>query len=120
MTTAMIRPRDRTRPTMLAFTAAFIALGLSASVALGLPASAKALTSAPARPTGAGASLSTGAIVIAALAALVALGCLAWAIARRRAFEPKWMLSLRHSMSEAGFHASATWAEFTDWVRLGR
>jgi hypothetical protein len=65
-------------------------------------------------------TLSTGAILIAAVAALVALGCLAWAILRRRALEPQWLLSMRHAMAEAGFHASATWAEFTDWVRLGR
>jgi cytochrome b len=63
--------------------------------------------------------LSTGAVVIAALAALLALGCLAWALARRRAFEPRWSLSLRHAMAEAGFRAAATWAEFTDWARLG-
>jgi hypothetical protein len=65
-------------------------------------------------------SLSTGAIVIAVLAALLVVGCLAWAVARRRAFEPQWTLSFRAAMAEAGFHASATWAEFTDWLRLGR
>jgi hypothetical protein len=54
------------------------------------------------------------------LAALLVLGCLAWAVARRRAFEPQWTLSFRHAMAEAGFRASATWAEFTDWLRLGR
>jgi hypothetical protein len=64
--------------------------------------------------------LSTGAIVIAALALLLLLGCIAWALARRRAFEPHWLLSLRHAMAEAGFRASATWSEFTDWARLGR
>jgi hypothetical protein len=64
--------------------------------------------------------LSTGEIVVAALAGSLALGCAAWGLARRRAFEPRWWLSLRHAMAEAGFHASATWAEFTDWVRLGR
>lgn len=64
-------------------------------------------------------TLSTGAIVIAAIAALLVLACLGWALARRRAFEPHWMLSLRHAMAEAGFRASATWAEFSDWVRLG-
>ena len=64
--------------------------------------------------------LSTGAIVIAALALLLLLGCIAWALARRRAFEPHWLLSLRHAMAEAGFRASATWSEFADWVRLGR
>jgi len=63
--------------------------------------------------------LTAGAIVIAALAALLALACAAWALARRRAYEPRWWLSLRHALAEAGFRASATWAEFTDWLRLG-
>jgi hypothetical protein len=64
--------------------------------------------------------LSTAAIVVAAVAALLALGCAAWGLARRRAFEPHWLLSLRHAMAEAGFRTSATWAEFADWARLGR
>jgi len=63
--------------------------------------------------------LSTESIVLAALGALLALGCAIWGLARRRAFEPHWLLSLRHAMAEAGFRASATWAEFADWVRLG-
>jgi hypothetical protein len=63
--------------------------------------------------------LSNAAIAAVAIAALVALGCLAWGIARMRAFEPHWTLSLRHAIAEAGFRASATWAEFSDWVRLG-
>jgi hypothetical protein len=58
--------------------------------------------------------------VIAALALLLLLGCIAWGLARRRAFEPHWLLSLRHAMAEAGFRASATWSEFADWARLGR
>jgi hypothetical protein len=65
-------------------------------------------------------SLSTAANAIAVVAALLVLGCIGWALARRRAFEPHWMLSLRHSMAEAGFRASATWSEFADWSRLGR
>jgi len=64
-------------------------------------------------------TLSTAAIVIAVLAAVLVLACIGWALARRRAFEPHWMLSLRHAMAEAGFRLSATWAEFADWVRLG-
>jgi hypothetical protein len=63
--------------------------------------------------------LSTGAIVIAALAALAILGCAAWGVARWRALEPRWTLSLRHTITEAGFRASATWAEFADWLKLG-
>jgi hypothetical protein len=64
-------------------------------------------------------SLSTAAIAAVVLAAVLVLACIAWALARRRAFEPHWLLSLRHAMAEAGFRASATWAEFTDWARLG-
>jgi len=91
-----------------------------ALLALSRVSSAHALTStaahAAARHT---TSLSTGAIVIAAVAALAALTCAAWGIARWRAFEPRWTLSLRHAISEAGLRASSTWAEFTDWMRLG-
>jgi len=73
---------------------------------------------AAARPAERG--LSTGAIVIASLAALLALACACWAFARRRALEPHWSHALRHAVAEAGFHASATLAEFLDWARLGR
>ncbi len=64
--------------------------------------------------------LSGTAIAAAVVAALLVLACLVWGIARMLAFEPRWTLSLRHSIAEAGFRASATWAEFGDWVRLGR
>jgi hypothetical protein len=70
--------------------------------------------------SGGSTGISTAAIVAAAAAAFVALCCLLWAIARMNAFEPRWTLSLRHALAEAGFRASATWAEFTDWARLGR
>jgi hypothetical protein len=64
--------------------------------------------------------ISALAIAIAALGALLALACAAWALARRRAFEPHWWLSMRHAMAEAGYRAAGTWAEFSDWARLGR
>jgi hypothetical protein len=64
--------------------------------------------------------LSTLDVAIAAAAALVALACLAWALARMLTFEPRWTLSLRHALAEASFRASATWAEFSDWARLGQ
>ncbi|HTC71726.1 MAG TPA: hypothetical protein VK655_02485 [Solirubrobacteraceae bacterium] len=63
--------------------------------------------------------LSSGALVAVAVAALAVLLCLVWAIARIFAFEPRWTLSLRHSLGEAAFRASATWDEFSDWARLG-
>ena len=66
------------------------------------------------------AGISTGALIIAIVAGVVALACAAWALARASAFEPHWALTARHSLAEAGHRASATWAEFSDWVRLGR
>jgi len=39
---------------------------------------------------------------------------------RWRAWEPAWADRLRHAAGEAGWRASSTWAEFTDFVRYGR
>ena len=39
---------------------------------------------------------------------------------RWRAWEPAWTGRLRHAAGEAGWRASSTWAEFTDFVRFGR
>jgi hypothetical protein len=64
--------------------------------------------------------VSHEAIALAAAGALVVLTCLVWALARVIAFEPRWTLSARHAIAEAGLRASATWAEFSDWARLGR
>jgi hypothetical protein len=64
--------------------------------------------------------LSGTAIAAAAIAALIALACLLWALARISAFEPRWTLSLRHAVAEAAFRASATVSELSDWARLGR
>jgi|GEM_PF-2977087 hypothetical protein len=71
------------------------------------------------QPSHAGGT-SGAAIALALAAALVALCAAAWAVARMTAWEPRWTLSLRHSMAEAGHRASATWAELGDWIRLGR
>ena len=59
-------------------------------------------------------------IFLAVLAGLLALGGAAYGIARWRAWEPPWALRTRHALGEAGWRASATWADFTDWLRLGR
>ncbi|HEY2141425.1 MAG TPA: hypothetical protein VGG98_05140 [Solirubrobacteraceae bacterium] len=65
-------------------------------------------------------TLSPAAIAIAVVAALLVLACSAWGLARRRAFEPHWALSLRHALAEAGLRSSLTWSEFVDWARIGR
>jgi hypothetical protein len=72
------------------------------------------------RTTAAPTQLSTGAIVAAALAALLIIVCVAWGAARWWAYEPRWTVSLRHSLAEAGWRLSGTWDEFSDWIRLGR
>ncbi len=73
-----------------------------------------------ARKAGSGKThLSTAALVLAVLGALLLLGCLVWVIARWLALEPRWTVSLMHSLREAAYRGSATWAEFSDWVRLG-
>ncbi len=64
--------------------------------------------------------LSAGAIVVAVLAGLLALACLGWALARIMGWEPRWMLSARHAIDEAGFRTSEALAELADWLRLGR
>jgi len=64
--------------------------------------------------------LSSTGIALVALAAVAVLVCFAWGLSRVLTFEPRWTLSLRHAMAEASFRASATWAEFSDWARLGR
>jgi len=69
--------------------------------------------------TASSSKLSTGAILAAVLGGLIALACLVWGAFRWSAVEPRWTLPLRHSVAEAGFRASAVWAEFTDWIRLG-
>jgi hypothetical protein len=68
----------------------------------------------------AGGGLSTGAIIIAVLAGLLALASLLWALARLRGVEPRWILEVRHAVAEAGFRASEALAELGDWLRLGR
>jgi hypothetical protein len=64
--------------------------------------------------------VSAAAIAIAAAGALIVVACLVWALARVLSFEPRWTLSARHAIAEAGFRASATLSEFSDWARLGR
>jgi hypothetical protein len=65
-------------------------------------------------------SLSTGAILAAVAGGLLLLAVLTWGVFRWGAFEPHWLLTLRHSLAEAGFRLSATAAELGDWARLGR
>jgi hypothetical protein len=59
-------------------------------------------------------------LALALLAGLLALGTLTFGVVRWRAWEPTWADRFRHAAGEAGWRASSTWAEFTDFVRFGR
>ncbi len=67
-----------------------------------------------------GGGLPAAAVVLIVLAGVLLLGCAAWGFAQARAWEPRWLLALRHAIAEAGYRASATWRELGDWARLGR
>jgi hypothetical protein len=58
---------------------------------------------------------------MASIVGALALFLLAlWAIARWQAWEPLWLARWRHATGEAGWRAGNAWAEFTDWLRIGR
>ena len=59
-------------------------------------------------------------LALAILAGLMALSGLGVGLARWRGWEPAWADGVRHAAGEAGWRASSTWAEFTDFVRFGR
>jgi hypothetical protein len=59
-------------------------------------------------------------ILLAVLGGMLALGAVALGAARWWAWEPAWLVRWRHAGAEAGWRTSAAWAEFTDWVKLGR
>ena len=68
-----------------------------------------------------GASTTPAPILaLAIVGGLLGLAGLAWGIERWGAWEPAWLLTSRHAVGEAGFRVSSTWADFADWVRLGR
>ncbi len=59
-------------------------------------------------------------VALGVLGALLALAGLGYGLSRWLAWDPSWAGSARHAVGEAGWRASATWSEFTDWLRLGR
>ncbi len=59
-------------------------------------------------------------IGLAALGVLLLIALLVWLWARLRGWDSELGARTRHAWSEAAYRVSATWAEFTDWLRLGR
>jgi hypothetical protein len=86
------------------------------------PTTTQAPASAPAPvPAATSAAADDGAPAALVVAgALVLLVLVLWGVAHWWAWEPHWLVRWRHATAEAGWRASAVWAEFTDWLRLGR
>ena len=71
-------------------------------------------------PTQSTASHKGARLALIVVGALLVMLLALWAFARWWAWEPHWLARWRHATAEAGWRASAAWAEFTDWLRLGR
>ena len=78
-------------------------------------------TAAATQPAAQSTSSHKGArLALIVVGALLVMLLALWAFARWWAWEPHWLVRWRHATAEAGWRASAAWAEFTDWLRLGR
>ncbi len=60
------------------------------------------------------------AVLVGVIAFLSLLVLVIAALMRWRAYDPPWLRRARHSCAEASWRVGGTWAEFTDWIRLGR
>ncbi|MCW3039274.1 MAG: hypothetical protein JWM31_1179, partial [Solirubrobacterales bacterium] len=78
-----------------------------------------AILAAARDPSGDG-SVPAPLVALLILALLAALAATAAATVRWLAIEPQWLVRSRHATAEAGWRTSAAWAEFSDWLRLGR
>jgi hypothetical protein len=65
-------------------------------------------------------SSSAPLILLAAAGVVMVLGGLIWAAGRWWAYDAPWLSRARHAAAEAGWRTSAAWADFRDWLRLGR
>ena len=97
-----------------------IAPNATTTAAAPVPAPATTTAPAPAPATQSTASHEGARLALIVIGALLVMLLALWAFARWWAWEPHWLARWRHATAEAGWRASAAWAEFTDWLRLGR
>lgn len=75
---------------------------------------APVLLNRPHEGTPAGLEIALGLVALSALLAVLAL------LARRLGWGEQRLAGPRHAWGEATYRAGATWADFVDWIRLGR
>jgi hypothetical protein len=78
---------------------------------------ASAATSGPASGS---SDHKTAILLLAVIGALLLAVAALWGAARWWAYDPPWVDRTRHATAEAGWRTSAAYAEFKDWLRLGR
>jgi hypothetical protein len=91
----------------------------SAPTTTAAPSPAPASTT-PAQPAASGGDRTPLVVALIGVGALLLLALGLWGLARSRGWDPAWVARMRHAWGEAGFRTTSTWAEFTDWLRLGR
>jgi hypothetical protein len=86
------------------------------------PATTAPPTAAPqaARDTGPDAGDRAAVLLLVVFGGLFLLGAVLWMLARWQAWDPPFLARWRHATGEAGWRAGNAWAEFTDWLRIGR
>jgi hypothetical protein len=84
------------------------------------PPAATAAPAPAARDTGPDAGDRAAVLLLLFFGALALLALVLWGLARWQAWDPAWLARWRHATGEAGWRAGNAWAEFTDWLRLGR
>jgi hypothetical protein len=127
-TAAPVAPTTATPPPAAGASAAPAAAGAATAAAATTPVPTTAATAASApsalavagHARGGGGGAPAAIIALAVLAGLLAVAAGIWGLARWRGWDPPWVQYVSHAVSEAGVQAEATWAEFSDWVRLGR
>ncbi len=68
----------------------------------------------PHQGTPVGLLIALGLLALAALLTVLAL------LARQFGWGEERLAGSRHAWGEATYRAGATWADFVDWIRLGR
>jgi len=61
-----------------------------------------------------------GLLIALGLLGLTALAAALWLLAQRLGWGGERLAGARHAWGEAAYRAGGTWADFVDWLRLGR